>query len=120
MLKTETFIEYFKLFSSLQQQYNIAPEDIYNMDEKGFCMGAIQRSHVLIPVHEREAFLRQDGSREWISVIECISGAGKSLPSYMIFKASYQQSSWYQQLNSSHSKIATSCKGWTDNHLGLL
>jgi hypothetical protein len=41
MLKTETFTEYFKLFSSLQQQYNIAPEDIYNMDEKGFCMGAI-------------------------------------------------------------------------------
>jgi hypothetical protein len=92
MLKVETFTEYFKLLSSLQQQYNIAPEDIYNMDEKGFCIGAIQQSHVLIPVHEREAFLRQDSSREWISVIECISKAGESLPSYIILKASYQQS----------------------------
>jgi Tc5 transposase DNA-binding domain len=81
ILKIATFTERFELFSPLQQQYNIAPVDVYNMDEKGFCMGAIQRSHVLIPVHEREAFLRQNGSREWISVIECISGAGKSLPS---------------------------------------
>jgi hypothetical protein len=41
MLKVKTFTEYFKLLSSLRQQYNIAPEDIYNMDEKGFYIGAI-------------------------------------------------------------------------------
>jgi hypothetical protein len=42
---------------------------------------------------EKEAFLRQDGNREWVSVIEMISASGESLPSYIIFKAVYQQSS---------------------------
>jgi DDE superfamily endonuclease/helix-turn-helix, Psq domain/Tc5 transposase DNA-binding domain len=119
-LKSETFTEYFELYRSLQQKYAIAPQDIYNMDEKGFCMGAIQRSHVFIPVSEKEAFLRQDGNREWISVIESISGSGETLPSFIIFKAVYQQSSWFQQLDTQSAKIATSSKGWTDNHLGLL
>ncbi len=83
-------------------------------------MGAIQRSNVVILVTERDAFLRQDGNQEWVSVIETILTSGESLLSYIIFKATYQQSSWHQQLDSQHSKIATSPKGWTDNHLGLL
>jgi hypothetical protein len=89
------------------------------MDEKGFSIGAIQRSNVVIPVGERDAFLHQDRNQEWVSVIETISASGDSLPSYIIFKGAYQQASWHQQLDSQHSKIATSSKGWTDNELGL-
>ena len=59
------------------------------MDKKGFSIGAIQRSHVLILVTEREAFLRQDDNREWISIIKCISGIGQALLSFIIFKAIY-------------------------------
>jgi DDE superfamily endonuclease len=90
------------------------------MDEKGFSMGATQKSNVFVPIAERQAFLCQDGNREWVSVIETISAAGKSLLSYVIFKGVYHQSSWYQALDSRSSKIATSPKGWTDNELGLL
>ena len=93
MLKVEIFTQFFELLSSLRQQYNIQPQDIYNMDEKGFYIGAIQRSHVLILVAEREAFLRQDGNREWVSIIESISDIVEALPSSIIFKAVYQQSS---------------------------
>ena len=85
-----TITEYFKLYYSLQQKYNITAQDMYNMDEKGFSMGAIQRSNVVIPVAEREAFLRQDGNREWVSVIETISASDESLSSYIIFKAVYK------------------------------
>jgi DDE superfamily endonuclease len=119
-LNIETLTEYFELYNSLQQKYDISPQDIYNMDEKGFCMGAIQRSNVVIPVGERAAFLRQDGNREWVSVIETISASGESLSSYIIFKAVHQKASWHQQLDTQSAKIATSPKGWTDNHLGLL
>jgi hypothetical protein len=90
MFKIETFIEYFELYNSLCQQYNIAPQDTYNMDEKGFCIKAIQRAYVLIPVGEREAFLRQNGNREWVSIIETISATDETLSSYIIFKAVYQ------------------------------
>jgi hypothetical protein len=58
ILNYDTFKEYFELYSSLQQQYNIKPQDTYNMDEKGFCMGQIQRTHVLVPSSEKQAFVR--------------------------------------------------------------
>ena len=90
------------------------------MDEKGFAMSVMQQSHVFVPASENEAFLRQDRSREQVSVIETISATGESLLSYLIFKAVYQQSSWYDRLDNQAAKIATSPKGWTDNHLGLL
>jgi hypothetical protein len=53
-------------------------------------------------------------------MIETISIASKSLLSYIIFKATYQQSSWHQLLDTQSSKIAISPKEWTDNQLGLL
>jgi hypothetical protein len=58
MLKTEPFKEFFELFDSLVQSYKIAPQDTYNMDEKGFMIGAIQRSQVVVPMCEKEAFTR--------------------------------------------------------------
>jgi DDE superfamily endonuclease len=73
-----------------------------------------------VPASEKEAFIRQDGSREWVSIIETISATGESLLSYIIFKATYQQSSWFDILDSQSAKIATSPKGWTDSHLGLI
>jgi helix-turn-helix, Psq domain/Tc5 transposase DNA-binding domain len=89
VLKTETFTEYFELYSSIQREYGITPQDTYNMDEKGFAMGIMQQSHVFVPANKKEAFIRQDGNREWVSIIETISAAGESLPSYLIFKAIY-------------------------------
>jgi hypothetical protein len=89
VLKTETFTEYFALYDSIRQEYGITAQDTYNIDEKGFIMGIMQQSHVFVPASEKEAFLRQDGSQEWVSVIETISTAGESLPSYLIFKVVY-------------------------------
>jgi hypothetical protein len=42
------------------------------MDEKDFLMGAIQKSHILLPMHEKDALVRQDGILDWVSVIEAI------------------------------------------------
>jgi hypothetical protein len=90
VLKPETFIEYFALYDSIRQKYEITAHDTYNMDEKGFAIGIMQKSHVFMPTSEKEAFMRQDGSREWVSIIEMISAVGESLPSYLIFKGVYQ------------------------------
>jgi hypothetical protein len=119
VLKVDTFKEYFELYKSLTNEYKITPQDTYNTDKKGFCMGAIQRSHVLVPANKKKAFLRQDESREWVSVIETISTTGKTLLSYIIFKEVHYSTSWYEQLGTDCSKIATSLKEWTDNHLSL-
>ncbi len=89
-LKIETLTEYFELYNSLRQEHKIRVKDTYNMDEKDFYMGTVQRAHMLISIAEKEIFLRQDSNREWISVIKIISASNESLPSYIIFKAAYQ------------------------------
>jgi uncharacterized membrane-anchored protein YjiN (DUF445 family) len=41
MLKIEKFAGYFELYESLQEKYEITLQDIYNINEKGFCIEAI-------------------------------------------------------------------------------
>jgi hypothetical protein len=68
MLKRELFVEWFELYNSLRNEYKIAPQDIYNMDEKGFTMRAIQKSHVIVPTYKKDALIRQDGNFRMCSI----------------------------------------------------
>jgi len=52
---------------------------MYNMDKKGFMMGVASRCKVICKKGRRTTNLVQDGSREWVTVIECVSGDGSSL-----------------------------------------
>lgn len=117
--RKDSFEEFFELYSELRKTHGIVSTDVYHMDEKGFLMGPIQRSHVLISVQQKQAYLRLDGGREWVSVLECISTDGEALPAWMIFKDVNQQFSWFQCVSTGNSRFATSEKGWTENGLGL-
>ena len=119
--KESTAKQWFSLYDQLRTEHSIPEYQIYNMDEKGFMMGIMQRSHVLIPLSQKQAFIRQDGNREWISVIECIRGGidSEALPSFIILKGKQQQSVWWDAIQDPDTKIATSQKGWTDNMLAL-
>jgi hypothetical protein len=55
------------------KEYNIDSNDIYNIDEKGILMGVIKKVKVLISKHEKKNYMIYDGSREWVTLIECIS-----------------------------------------------
>ena len=57
------------------------PANIYNMDEKGFLMGVVLQCKVMCKRGPRSAKLTQDGSREWVTVIETIAGDGRVLRS---------------------------------------
>ena len=58
------------------QEYDISPENSYNMDEKGFLIGVLCKMQ---RVYLKEAFQKgnivaagQDGNREWITLIATI------------------------------------------------
>ena len=77
---------WFQLFQSIVAEKGIATEDIYNMDEKGFMKGIGEEVKVIIPRREGEAISCQPGNREWVTVIESISGGGQLLPAFVIFE----------------------------------
>jgi hypothetical protein len=65
-------------------------ENIYNFNKKGFLIG-LGRS--LKRVMAREALksgritkAKQDGSREFISILACISAIGRWIPPLLIYK----------------------------------
>ncbi|CAE7221020.1 hypothetical protein PTTW11_11369 [Pyrenophora teres f. teres] len=108
------------------KDYDIAAENTYNTDEKGFMLGITARSkqvftRAIWEQNERRAAI-QDGNREWISVIACICGDGSSLPPGIIYEGKAGiQSSWVCDLqpNLQEVFIAHSTSGWINNELGF-
>lgn len=82
------------------RKYNIATEDIYNMDETGFQMGVGSTSKVVWGVETKQRHARsiQPGNREWVTVIVSVNAAGRVLPPQIIFAAAKHQSRWFHGL----------------------
>ena len=64
-------IDYFCKLKKTLKQYNFLPENIYNMDEKGFILGMSSRAKVIYRGRHPPRVM-QDGTRKLISVIETI------------------------------------------------
>ena len=106
----ETINHWFKLFSDTMKQYNIEKRDVYNMDEKGFAIGQAGKQKVVVSKASLNAYMCQNGSREWVSLLECISADGALLPAFVIFKAKTQRKAWMNELERGNI-IAISDKG---------
>ena len=73
------------------QAYDIQPYNTYNMDEKGFLIGHLQKVQRIFPkaLMKQQKLLRtgQDGTREWITVLATVCADGPSLPPALVYKA---------------------------------
>ena len=72
------------------EKYNVTADCIYNWDEKGFIIGmaAVTKRIMSKKAYEsgRIRGASQDGNREFISLLACISAIGKALPPSILFK----------------------------------
>lgn len=118
---------YFKLLDDKIKQYNIAPSNIYNMDEKGFLIGVVSKMKRVFSRRQYDQGgvkqVLQDGNREWITTIACICADGSSLNPALIYQAASGkiQDGWLQDFNPQEHKafFASSPTGWTNNELGI-
>ncbi|KYG41120.1 hypothetical protein M433DRAFT_159418, partial [Acidomyces richmondensis BFW] len=93
-LNTATVQGWFDAVTALYIQHQYLPEQIYNMDESGFAIGASQLSRVLVNIRERSSWKVIKGRQEWITAVECVSAAGYAIPPLLIFKADTSNSGW--------------------------
>ena len=122
-----SYNQYFTILKQKMDQYNIQPHNCYNMDEKGFLIGHLQKSRRIFPkaLMQQQKLLGtgQDGSREWITLIATICADGSSLPPALIYKAvsGDLQDSWLQDYDPQEHAcwFASSPNGWTSDQLGL-
>jgi hypothetical protein len=92
---------------------------MYNMDESGSALSMEQRSKVILPIEEKEAFSKQDGNREWATDIECVCATGGDIPPFLIVKGQYVLEDICQLFGNSRAKLAVSDNGWTNDELGF-
>ena len=106
-------------------QHNLTADNIYNWDEKGFILGQATATQRII---NREALesgritrASQDGSREFISLLACISASGTALPPALIYKGDTSlQNTWLKDWECKDlAHFAVSPNGWSSNALGL-
>jgi len=97
---------------------------MYNMDEKGFMIGVLQRSRRVFTRSSQQskelAKAGQDGSRQWITIVAAICADDTSLPPAIIYPGELQ-SDWLEEFDPMQHKcvFAGSLKGWTNNELDL-
>jgi hypothetical protein len=99
---------------------------MYNMDEKGFIIGLMNRTYRIMT---REALksgritcAMTDGNREFVTLIACICADGTYIPVALIYKGESHdlQDSWVDQIeDSDEAYFAASANGWTCDSLGL-
>jgi hypothetical protein len=122
-----SFRQHFNILRQNMDHYSIQPQNCYNMDEKGFLIGHLQKVQRIFPkaLMKQQNLLGagQDGSGEWITLIATICADGSSLPPALIYKAvsGDPQDTWLQDYiaNERPCWFASSPNGWTSDELGL-
>ena len=122
----EVISDHFKQLEELMKSHNIKPQDVWNMDEKGFLMGLSDRCKVIckeLGCHGTGALkIAENGNRELITIIECISALGLCLDPMLIYKGNYHYMGWHQFTkgdSSANFKFTYSKKGWISRNLSL-
>ena len=108
---------WFELVRDTMAKYGIRDGDAYNFDETGFAMGLISAELVVTSSERRQrARKTQQGSRQWATLIECISANGHCVPPFVILSGKVHLSSWYENSPLPHDwAIAVTENGWTTN-----
>jgi hypothetical protein len=108
-------------------EYEILPGNSYNMDEKGFMIGRINRSKRVFSRRQWDkkevTSALHDGSREWVTLVAAVCADGTALSPGIIFesKNSTLQASWVADIEAGKHDVHVTLtpSGWTNNDAGL-
>jgi hypothetical protein len=112
---------WFRLVQNTKAKYGIQDNDMYNFDETGFMMG-MHNSSAVVTASERRLKPKslQQGNKEWVTSVVCVSAAGWAIPPFIIFQGKHHLSAWYKEDSLPRNwVIGVSENGWTTNELGM-
>jgi len=90
------------------------------MDEKGFLMGQANKARVICRRGRRNPRYTCDGSRELITVLECVSVEGRLLPPMIVTKGAHHYADNHIRGQGTPGSIyGHSSNGWSTNELSL-
>jgi hypothetical protein len=113
---------FFVLLKAIVSEHRTKPSNIWNMDEQGLRQGSRSNGRVLGPVTKsgsKRTYVKEPGTTDWVSIVECASAEGRSIKPLVIFKGAGLQSTWFPVDNVPDWHYTVSENGWTSNDIGL-
>src|SRR5438477_9587481 len=81
----------------------------------GSSIGTYNGINVVVDMELNKQYIAQPRRQEWVTVIECMSTAGASIPPYIIFKGENLVSSWVPLPPPPGWTFTSNASGWTNN-----
>lgn len=95
-----TVKRHFELLEAIIKWYEIPPENIYNMDEKGVQRGGgrkVQAQKFLVPRNKRPKYKLRSANLELVTIVECVAADGGLLSPGIIFEGKQQyEHAWFE------------------------
>jgi 4-hydroxybenzoate polyprenyltransferase len=110
---------HFQRFKLTIDTYAVKERNIWNMDETGTQLGASIATKVLGNAKKKSTIVKKPNETEWVSVIECVSAAGKATRPLIVFKGKSVQLQWFNSSEVPDWQYTTSTNGWTSNDIAL-
>ena len=79
--------QWFKSYKKIVDENGILPGDTYNFDESGFRIGVGGNQWIVILLHNKRVAAPTEQNRDFITLIEAISGDGVDLPPALVMNA---------------------------------
>ena len=89
-------VPFLECLQALRLKYNVAVDDLWNMDEKGFILGFGERTRLIVRVSHKEIDRqrRTAGNREHVSLVKGVFARGERVSPLIIFKAKQKAIKW--------------------------
>ena len=110
---------FFKKLAAIIKQYGIQWEDIWNVDESGFRVGAGRLQCVITMILDRAAHLASETCRDSVTCIEAVSAAGQHIAPMVIVSGALHSPAWVKNDLPDDTLLAVSPNGYTDDILAL-
>lgn len=115
----EALKTWFCQFEELVDLYKIKPEDMWDMDEKHYCLGVTDKKRTIGGTCTKYSLKKSPGSREWVSSMKTVSVERKKLPPLVIFTGKSCQLTWLPTKDNSNYHYTTSDNAWTSDDISL-
>jgi hypothetical protein len=118
-----SYQDYFQLLQEKVEEHEIEPQNMYNMDEKGFLIGwSIKQQRVFSKGSKVAKGVLHDGNREWITLLACVCADGTPLTPCLIYAGAEKQlqDSWTEGVvPTTNCHFSASPTGWTNDNIAL-
>ena len=94
---------YFDILEDVVREFDIKPENQWNMDEKGVQLGIGAKVSAIVDRDQATVYSVEDGNHELVTIIEAICANGTALAPSVIFQGTRRNPEWGQPENNPDS-----------------